>query len=270
MTRVSRKTPCSRTRGAEGRPVRPPSLPGCAGALWAGLPRVKVCGLTRQDDVTDCARLGVHLAGFIFHAPSARNVAPARVADMDTGPMLRVGVFVRQTVAETVEIMVAARLHMAQLHGGQDVAFCSDLLTRLAESCGEDGDTARCRVLRAVWPARHATVAGLERELATFAPHAGGFVLDAGTSGGGHGTTLPWASFDGLHSPRPWLLAGGLGPDNVEQAVRAARPWGVDLNSGVESSPGIKDRQHIENALTALAACGTYGGPCVRIGDTTR
>lgn len=245
--------------------------------------RVKVCGLTRQEDAAGCARLGVHLGGFIFHASSPRNVDPAYVADMDTGRMLRVGVFVRQSVDEVVRTMRVARLHMAQLHGGQDVAFCKELVAALADilpevlsgmspsSGGEHADSphdmARGRLLRAVWPARHPTTVSFEHELATLAPYVGHFVFDAGTAGGGHGATLPWDALEGLSCPRPWLLAGGLGPDNVERAVRACHPWGGDLNSGVESAPGIKDMQRIENALVALAACGDVSGPEARIGD---
>lgn len=262
-----------------------PDEPGVSGASTSRQTRlrVKVCGLTRQEDAANCARLGVHLGGFIFHAASPRNIDPACVADMDTGTMLRVGVFVRQSVDEVVRTMRLARLHMAQLHGGQDTAFCKELVAALADILpeahsglpttpdGEPADSpygmARTRLLRAVWPARHATTVSFEHELATLAPYVGHFVFDAGTSGGGHGATLPWDALEGLSCPRPWLLAGGLGPDNVERAVRACHPRGVDLNSGVESAPGIKDMQRIENALVALAACGDASGPEARIGD---
>ena len=81
---------------------------------------------------------------------------------------------------------------------------------------------------------------------------AGMFLLDAGTSGGGSGQRVDGEGLRGLHAPRPWLLAGGLTPENVREAVEACAPHGVDFNSGLESEPGRKDPSRIRAALTAL------------------
>lgn len=212
-------------------------------------PLVKVCGLTRQRDVDACVDAGVDLCGFIFHPASPRAVTVAMAAEMHSRGMVRVGVFVRQSADEVLAAMDAARLDLAQLHGGQDAAFCRRV--------GPE------RVIRAAWPQRHADVAGridrdaLETELAGLAPHVRCFLLDAGDSGGGHGVAMDWAALRGLAPGAPWLLAGGLTPDNVARAVvecgsDGGSMIGVDLNSGVESAPGRKDARLVAAALAAL------------------
>ncbi|BFR49947.1 phosphoribosylanthranilate isomerase [Nitratidesulfovibrio sp. HK-II] len=214
---------------------------------------VKVCGLTRQQDADACAQAGVDLCGFIFHPSSPRGVTPAVAAGLHSHGMARVGVFVKQSADEVLAIMDAARLDFAQLHGGQDAAFCDRV--------------GRERVIRVAWPQRHVDSAGLitgtgrtalQAELSVLAPHVRCFLLDAGTSGGGHGATMDWAALRGLAPGAPWLLAGGLTPDNVASAVAAcgghdpAMLIGVDLNSGVESAPGQKDATRVAAALAAL------------------
>lgn len=215
-------------------------------------PLMKVCGLTRQQDVDACVAAGVDLCGFIFHPASPRAVTPAVAAAINCRDMARVGVFVRQTVDEVLAIMDEARLDYAQLHGGQDAAFCRAVGAR--------------RVIRAVWPQRHAggadgkeamDRAALDAELAGLAPHVHCFLLDAGTSGGGHGAIMDWTALGDLDPGVPWLLAGGLTPDNVVQAVTRCRSGGtsligVDLNSGVESAPGMKDARLVVAAVAAL------------------
>lgn len=85
--------------------------------------------------------------------------------------------------------------------------------------------------------------------MAIFAPHCGLFLLDAGQSGGGSGHTLRWRALQGLHAPRPWLLAGGLSPDNMESALAECAPDGLDLNSGLETTPGVKDPARLASAV---------------------
>ncbi len=201
---------------------------------------VKVCGLTRQEDAHLCAQLRVNLAGFIFHPDSPRNIAPEAAAAIDTGAMMRVGVFVRQSVEEVREIMSRARLHLAQLHGDQVEAFCEAL--------------GRNRVMRVFWPERHASREDLEREMARFVPLARYFLLDAGSGGGGHGRATDFTLLAGLRVDKSWFLAGGLGPDNLAEALLRTCPCGVDLNSGVEASPGIKDHDKVRTAMSILGS----------------
>lgn len=199
---------------------------------------VKVCGLTRAEDVIDCAAAGVDLTGFIFAAKSPRRVTPEQVAALPRTAARRVGVFVEQTLDEVLSIMERADLDLAQLHGGQSPDFC--------RAVGPE------RVIRTFWPARHPDLKSLAAAMAPFAGAISHALLDAGSAGGGHGRTLDWAALAELSPPMPWLLAGGLGPDNVAEAVRLARPHGVDLNSGVEASPGLKELAKIRRSLWAL------------------
>ena len=208
---------------------------------------IKVCGITSLADAVTAAcparGLGADLLGFIFHEPSPRNVAPAFVAAMDTPDhVLRVGVFVRQDADEVCRIMSRARLDLAQLAGDQDEDFCRAVGSH--------------RVMRVFWPQRYADqadpLASLSGELARFSGLVRFVLLDAGTSGGGHGRSLDFAALANVRPPAPWWLAGGLGPDNLSSALSSCAPFGVDLNSGVESSPGRKDKDKLAQAMEAV------------------
>ncbi|MYL84633.1 phosphoribosylanthranilate isomerase [Desulfovibrio aerotolerans] len=199
---------------------------------------VKVCGMTRAEDVIGCTEAGADWLGFIFAAKSPRRVTPAQAAALPRTSAKRVGVFVEQTLAEVLAIMAEADLDLAQLHGNQDADFC--------RAVGPQ------RVIRAFWPQKHPDLGSLAAEIAPFAGAVRFALLDAGTAGGGHGQSLDFATLAALSPPMPWLLAGGLGPDNLAEAVRLAAPHGVDLNSGVESSPGLKDLAKVRRSLWAV------------------
>jgi phosphoribosylanthranilate isomerase len=201
-------------------------------------PLVKVCGMTRAQDVTGCTEAGADLLGFIFAAKSPRRLTPEQAAALPRTTAKRVGVFVEHTLSEVLAIMDEAELDLAQLHGGQDPDFC--------RAVGPD------RVIRAFWPQKHPDLASLAAAMVPFAGAVRFALLDAGTSGGGHGKSLDFATLADLSPPMPWLLAGGLGPDNLAEAIRIAQPNGVDLNSGVESSPGLKDLVKVRRSLWAV------------------
>ena len=199
---------------------------------------VKICGMTRPEDVIGCAEAGADLLGFIFAAKSPRRLTAQQAAALPRTTAKRVGVFVEQTLEEVLAVMDAAGLDFAQLHGGQDAAFC--------RAVGPQ------RVIRAFWPQKHPDTAALAAEVQRFAGAIRYALLDAGTSGGGHGVSLPFKPLAEFSPSMPWLLAGGLGPDNVAEAVAQARPHGVDLNSGVESSPGLKELAKVRRSLWAV------------------
>lgn len=221
---------------------------------------LKVCGMTLPEQVDAIDKLGVDLLGFIFAKKSPRYVTPEHVAGIAPGNAKRVGVFVEQDADEVNRIMATAKLDYAQLHAGQDADFC--------RAVGPQ------RVIRVFWPQRYAgsqpaqtgeTVSApgsgddlsgwreaLERDMARYADLCAFMLLDSGTSGGGHGTSLDFAALARLNAPRPWLLAGGLSPDNAALAVQAACPAGLDVNSGVESAPGVKDIQTIERVIQII------------------
>ncbi len=210
---------------------------------------VKVCGMTREADARLCAALGADLLGFIFHPDSPRCTRPDLPASLDFADrpgVRKVGVFVAQTLADTLALMDAGRLDMAQLHGGQDEAFCEELARALGPK----------RVIKVVWP-ESADPLEFQSELERFAPFCGHFLADAGRGGGGHGRTIGSGQpgvLDLAVFPRPLILAGGLKPGNLREMLDRYLPVGVDLNSGVESAPGLKDEQLLRAAFAEIAA----------------
>jgi phosphoribosylanthranilate isomerase len=217
------------TPARPGRPGRGRSA-GEVMAMTDRAPFFKVCGLTRAQDVAACLDAGAAMTGFIFAARSPRRVTPEQARALPAAKALRVGVFVEQSPDEVLRIMDAAGLDLAQLHGGQDAAFC--------RAVGPD------RVIKALWPEKLGSPRAIEIEMARFAPVCRFFLLDAGTSGGGHGRSMISPLVTGLHAPRPWLLAGGLGPENLG-GPECDRADGLDLNSGLEKAPGgERPRRH--------------------------
>ena len=192
---------------------------------------LKVCGLTRAEDVQGCIDLGVDATGFIFVQGSPRKVSPEKVASFPKGAALRVGVFAATSPDKVVEIADSLALDYIQLHGGETEAFC--------QAVGGH------RVLKVLWP-ENMSGPELEAECVRFAPYCAAFIFDAGKSGGGSGKSLNFKNLFGLNIARPWLLAGGLNCENVFAASTACKPNGLDLNSGVELSPGVKNLELIK------------------------
>ncbi|MGE9985900.1 phosphoribosylanthranilate isomerase [Desulfovibrio sp. SGI.169] len=206
---------------------------------------IKICGLTRQEDVDEAARLGADFCGFVFHSGSPRHIAPEQAARLKSGSMRRVGVFVEQEADEILRVMREARLDFAQLHGGQSVAC--------ARAVGAE------RVIRAIWPHRHPHRAQLHAELQRHADACACFLLDAGVAGGGSGRRLDWRKLGEFKAPAPWLLVGGLTADNVRQALSQCAPDGVDFNSGIEDAPGQKNACEMAAAVAAVAQAKAMG-----------
>ena len=203
---------------------------------------IKFCGLTRQEDVDHAASLGAAMCGFIFHPRSPRGVTVAQAAALDSGSMLRVGVFVNQGSDEIRRIMDEARLDYAQLHGHQSVEC----------ACAIGAE----RVIRVLWPDRYTHRALLYNDLQRNAEACAYYLLDAGLKGGGSGHKLDWSDLASLRPAHPWLLAGGLSAANVAMAVGMCAPAGVDFNSGVEDAPGYKNREKMAAAFMAANSKG--------------
>jgi len=199
---------------------------------------VKVCGLTRPEQVAEIDAMGVDFVGFVFAPESPRRVTAAHVASIARGNARRVGVFTGQDAQEVNRIMAWARLDMAQLHGGQDADFCRAV--------------GPSRVIKVFWPERYALREEFLRDLDGFGALCELMLLDAGASGGGSGKSLDFAALAGTYAPKPWILAGGLTPENVRPALQKARPAGVDLNSGVEESWGVKDIAKVRRAVRVV------------------
>lgn len=200
--------------------------------------RVKICGVTRLDDALAAVRLGADALGFNFWPRSKRYLPPAeaRAIVRRLPPFVSaVGVFVDPTREEVLRAVDVSGIGIAQLHGDEPPELCVSL---------------PCPVLKAIRVADAHALA----QLASY--DVRGFILDApGPGYGGGGVTFDWSLVAEIAREMPIVLAGGLTPENVAEAVRAVRPWAVDVASGVESAPGAKDeekmRRFIEAAIEA-------------------
>ncbi len=207
--------------------------------------RIKFCGMTRAGDIRLASELGVDAIGFIFAKGSVRRVAPseARAMRQAIPPMVDVvALFQHNNREEVREVLRAVRPTLLQFHGDEDDAFCRSFNMPYLKAIAMGGHT-------------DVTARGLQQMY----PHAAGFLFDSHVAGGsgGTGVAFDWSQIPpGVH--RPYLLAGGIKPDNVHDAIIATQPWGVDVSSGIESSPGLKDgyrmRQFVEEVRRADAA----------------
>ncbi len=190
--------------------------------------RVKVCGMTRSEDVAAAAELGVDAVGMVFYAKSPRNLSVERAQALVAGmpPFVTVTALFLDPEPELVhEVMGRTRIELLQFHGVEPPEFC--------RSFGR--------------PYIKAVPMGSQVDLHEYARRhnqAAALLLDSHAAGqkGGTGKSFDWSAIerpDGL----PLILAGGLKPENVATAIRLVRPYGVDVASGVESAPGIKDRE---------------------------
>lgn len=192
-----------------------------------GRTRIKVCGITRPEDAQFAVAAGVDALGFIFAEKSKRRIDPdqARRIIRELPPFVEaVGVFVDSEAERVRELVAHCGLTVVQLHGRESVDFCRAM---------------EVRVLKA-FAIRPATS---DREFAPYGEAVAGFLFDTWHEqlAGGTGEAFDWSLLTQFAIPRPLVLAGGLGPGNVGAAVRQVRPFAVDVNSGVEVAPGVKD-----------------------------
>lgn len=195
--------------------------------------RVKVCGITRLEDALTAARLGADALGFVFWPGSKRYLEPSRARPIVEAlpPFVTpVGLFVDAEPGAIEAATLASGVRALQLHGRESPADCRALPLPTLKALGVESEASIDR-------ADEYDVAGL--------------VLDA-PNGGGSGRTFDWAILERRRPRAPFLVAGGLRSDNVGEAVRRLTPYGVDVSSGVESSPGVKDQQKLERFFDAL------------------
>jgi phosphoribosylanthranilate isomerase len=202
--------------------------------------RVKLCGITRHEDAELAASLDAWAIGFILWPQSRRAADPGVAAGIARTMRRRldlVGVFVNPTLDEVSRAADGIGLTHVQLHGDEGPAFC----TAVAERTG-------LRVIKAVSVSSGADIQSAARF------HTDLLLLDAAATAstrGGTGKTWDWALAAQRHSHVPLILSGGLTPENVADGIAAVRPWAVDVASGVESAPGIKDHAKVEAFMAA-------------------
>ena len=189
-------------------------------------PRIKVCGLTRVEDVQAAVAAGVDAIGLVFFSGSKRavDVAQAQAVVRTLPPLVSaVGLFVNADAAEVAAVLQQVPLDVLQFHGDETAAFCRQFARPY---------------IKAVRVAAAADIDAAARDFTD----ARALLLDAAVPGqyGGTGQRFDWQLLP-AQMPMPWLLAGGLDADNVAQAIAQSRAVAVDVSGGVESAPGIKD-----------------------------
>lgn len=215
---------------------------------------VKICGIRDLSTAEQVAALGPDAMGLNFYAQSPRCVIADTARDISVRLPERVqsvGVFVNHEIPEIVRLVDYCRLTMIQLHGDEPPELLARLQTELpaipmlrAWRMGSDLDDLSAYL----------------QECQRLNVRLAGCLIDAKVSGayGGSGQSPPWAALRTGYQRAAWpplILAGGLTPENATAAVQVVQPWGVDVASGVESSPGVKDLQQVARFLTEARAC---------------
>jgi phosphoribosylanthranilate isomerase len=202
-------------------------------------PRVKVCGICRAEDAQLAAKLGASAIGFIFWPASPRYCDPVRAQQIVArlpDHITTVGVFVDQPVSHVVEIAERISLGAVQLHGGEAV---------------EDFDRVRQPLIKAV-----AVTGSFVPDCVDRLPLGVTVLLDAHdpVRRGGTGRTIDWTTAAQVAARRRTILSGGLNAGNIRDAIVQVHPHMVDVSSGVESAPGVKDAEKLQAFFAAVAA----------------
>jgi phosphoribosylanthranilate isomerase len=206
-------------------------------------PRIKFCGITRLDDAQRAVELGAWAIGLNLWPPSKRFVEQADALAISNAVRRKVevaGVFVNQPLDEVAALADVLNLSLVQLHGDEGPSYATEVARRTG-----------AKVIKAQSVRLASDVVAIQ------AFHTDFHMLDTHHEAlrGGTGETFDWSLLRRRHSKVPLILAGGLTPENVGEAIAAVRPFAVDVASGIESAPGIKD--HDKMAAFAEAVRGT-------------
>ena len=198
--------------------------------------KVKICGITRSEDLEIAVRAGADALGFVFAERSKRRIDTEQARELVRKVpafVSRVGLFMDQDADRVARVLDRVPLTLLQFHGNEDADFCRQFGLPYMKAVAMDSDQAVAEAARKY-------------------PDAAALLLDSHEVGGlgGTGRTFDWSLV--VAAPLPLVLAGGLTPENVRRAIEQVRPWGVDVSSGVEDEPGVKNtdrmRQFIKEA----------------------
>ena len=209
----------------------------------SGAPRIKICGITTPEDGEHAVEAGAWAIGMVFWPSSPRVLSLGAAAEI-AAPLRRraelVGVFVNAALDEVVGTAEAVGLTWVQLHGDEGPSFCEAVARR-----------AGVKVMKAARIRARADVQAIDAFR-----NVDAHLLDAYRPGepGGTGETFDWTLATERRSELPLVLAGGLTAENVADAIASTSPWAVDVSSGVEVSPGVKDAEKVEAFVAAVRA----------------
>lgn len=207
--------------------------------------KVKVCGLTRLQDAELAVSLGAWALGMIFYEPSPRRCSVTQAQAISQTLRRKaelVGVFVNEPLPRIVELAELLQLSIVQLHGDEGPSFCAEV-----------GRRTGAKVCKAAQISASGDLKDIERF------HVDYHLLDAkGDRGlrGGTGSTFDWSLIARRRSSVPMILSGGLTPENVAEAIETVQPFAVDVASGVEQAPGLKDEAKMRAFFDAVASAG--------------
>ncbi len=193
---------------------------------------IKLCGLSRPEDIKTANALKPEFVGFVFAPKSKRYISPRQAQKLKAllSPQIQaVGVFVNEEMAAVAELLNSGVIDLAQLHGNEDADYIRQLRSRTGKP-----------VIQAF---RVTSVQDVQRAERSMADH---ILLDAGA---GTGTVFDWSLLRQIR--RPYFLAGGLGPDNVKSALELLHPYAVDVSSGIETE-GVKDPEKMAAFVAAV------------------
>lgn len=205
--------------------------------------RVKICGITKLEQANAIAQMGATALGFICVPTSPRYVSVPQISRVIQGLSQTIdciGVFANTTMAEICQTITATGLTGIQLHGNESPEFCQQL-----RQCLPDKEIIKALRVRTSECLTNSEI---------YADSVDLLLLDAyhPTQLGGTGKTLDWVTLKQYKPRLPWLLAGGLTPDNIGDALSLLQPDGIDLSSGVERSPGDKDLDKVAQLFAQL------------------
>lgn len=200
--------------------------------------RIKFCGFTHGEDMAVALELGIDYVGLVFAPGSKRRLLPEQargLADMARGRAAVVALLMDNPADEVHAVIAQARPDVLQFHGAEDDAFCAGFGLPYWKAIAMGGTSGDPLAQFARWP------------------HASAFLLDGHGAGeqGGSGKSFDWSLMP-QRTDKPLLLAGGLDAGNVAAAIALARPWGVDVSSGIESAPGWKDAAKMRAFVSAV------------------
>lgn len=204
--------------------------------------RTKICGMTRVEDAQFAAQLGVDAIGLIFFAGSKRcvTIAQAQTIVRAIAPFVTVvGLFVNAPAAEIEDVLAEVPLDVLQFHGDENAEFCRQF---------------QRPYIKAV---RVQNRGDIETAAAVYTD-ARALLFDAAVSGqyGGTGQSFDWQILPST-LVRPWVLSGGLKPENIVSAIRQSNALAIDVCSGVEQAPGVKDKQKMQDLMSAISTFST-------------
>lgn len=203
--------------------------------------KIKICGITNLEDARFASGAYVDYLGFIFYPKSPRFVDSAKAGAMINwleGPE-KVGVFVNQPLDEVNQTAKESGIDIVQLHGDESPEYC---------------DLVEKPVIKVIHITEDSTFEQIQAKIDSYKSHVDYFLFDSKLENqwGGTGKAFNWNLLEELNLDKPFFLSGGLNPNNLEKALNTVKPYAVDISSGVEEEPGLKDFEKIEAVMEIL------------------